>query len=333
MLDFINIYGFLTRLIRSKSRFRVQKYFQFTLLRNKINKIVKIPFFKYQGTGNDFVMIDQRQQQFLKKTDVETINHLCDRRFGIGADGLILLEIPKKGISRRKNRDAVKASTEGSPSASEKENVDFQMIYFNADGRESSMCGNGGRCLVAFANYLQVFDNQCVFNAIDGLHDANVRADGWVELKMIDVNAIEIGKDYFLMNTGSPHFVVFVEDLTDINVYENGREIRYSERFYTEGVNVNFVEIKKDGTLEVATYERGVEAETFSCGTGVTAAAIAFALKKIPIFAENLTLSVPILTKGGNLEVRLQRHSESGFKDLWLCGPAVQAFQGEVNIA
>jgi diaminopimelate epimerase len=315
MLDFINIYGFLTRLIRSKSRFRVQKYFQFTLLRNKINKIVKIPFFKYQGTGNDFVMIDQRQQQFLKKTDVGTINHLCDRRFGIGADGLILLENPKKGVY-----------TEGSP-------FDFQMIYFNADGRESSMCGNGGRCLVAFANYLQVFDNQCVFNAIDGLHDAKVREDGWVELKMIDVNAIEIGKDYFLMNTGSPHFVVFVEDLTDINVYENGREIRYSERFYTEGVNVNFVEIKKDGTLEVATYERGVEAETFSCGTGVTAAAIAFALKKIPIFAENQTLSVPILTKGGNLEVRLQRHSESGFKDLWLCGPAVQVFQGEVNIA
>jgi diaminopimelate epimerase len=322
----------LTRLIQCKSRLKVQKYFQFTLLRNKINKIVKIPFFKYQGTGNDFVMIDQRQQQFLQKSDVETINHLCDRRFGIGADGLILLENPKKGVYTATEGSPDKGG-KGSPSPSEKENFDFQMIYFNADGRESSMCGNGGRCLVAFANYLQVFDNQCIFNAIDGLHDAKVRADGWIELKMIDVNAIEIGKDYFLMNTGSPHFVVFVEDLTDINVYENGREIRYSERFYTEGVNVNFVEIKKDGSLEVATYERGVEAETFSCGTGVTAAAIAFALKKTPIFAENKALSVPILTKGGNLEVRLQRHSESGFKDLWLCGPAVQAFQGEVNIA
>jgi diaminopimelate epimerase len=299
----------------------VQKYFQFTLLRNKINKIVKIPFFKYQGTGNDFVMIDQRQHQFLKKSDVEIINHLCDRRFGIGADGLILLENPKNGVY-----------TEGSPSPLKKEDFDFQMIYFNADGRESSMCGNGGRCLVAFANYLQVFDNQCVFNAIDGLHDAKVRTDGWVELKMIDVNTIEFGKDYFLLNTGSPHFVVFVEDLTDINVYENGREIRYSERFYTEGVNVNFVEIKKDGSLEVATYERGVEAETFSCGTGVTAAAIAFALKNTPVFEKKQALSVPILTKGGNLEVRLQRYSEFGFQDLWLCGPAVQAFQGEVNI-
>jgi diaminopimelate epimerase len=275
---------------------------------------VKIPFFKYQGTGNDFVMIDQRQQQFLQKTDVTTINHLCDRRFGVGADGLILLENPKND-----------KNTEGGA-------FDFQMIYFNADGRESSMCGNGGRCLVAFANYLQVFDNQCVFNAIDGLHDAKVREDGWVELKMIDVEKIEIGKDYYLLNTGSPHFVVFVEDLTDINVYENGREIRYAERFYTEGVNVNFVEIKKDGSLEVATYERGVEAETFSCGTGVTAAAIAFSLKNEHNFKQNPSLSVPILTKGGHLEVRLQRNAAAVFQDIWLCGPATQVFKGEVEV-
>lgn len=275
---------------------------------------MKIPFFKYQGTGNDFVMIDQRQQQFLQKSDVETINHLCDRRFGIGADGLILLENPQN-----------EQNTEGGA-------FDFQMIYFNADGRESSMCGNGGRCLVAFANHLQVFDNQCIFNAIDGLHDAKVRTDGWVELKMIDVEKVEIGKDFYLLNTGSPHFVVFVEDLTDINVYENGREIRYSERFYTEGVNVNFVEIKKDGSLEVATYERGVEAETFSCGTGVTAAAIAFSLKTGYDFKENKTLSVPILTKGGNLEVRLQRNSTGVFQDIWLCGPATQVFEGEVTV-
>jgi diaminopimelate epimerase len=296
----------------------VQKYFQFLLLRNKIGKIVKIPFFKYQGTGNDFVMIDQRVEQFLKKTDVKTINHLCDRRFGIGADGLILLEYPKNTDLSREHRE------EGQ--------FDFQMIYFNADGRESSMCGNGGRCLVAFANYLNVFKNDCVFNAIDGLHDAKVRADGWVELKMIDVPKVEIGKDYYLLNTGSPHFVVFVEDLTDINVYENGREIRYSERFYTEGVNVNFVEVRKDGSLEVATYERGVEAETFSCGTGVTAAAIAYALKTDYAFKKNKALSVPILTKGGNLEVRLQRNAKGIFQDIWLCGPATQAFSGEVNV-
>jgi diaminopimelate epimerase len=296
----------------------VQKYFQFILLRNKINKIVKIPFFKYQGTGNDFVMIDQRQHKFLNKLDIKTINQLCDRRFGIGADGLILLE------------NAI--YTEGSRNNRENSPFDFQMIYFNADGRESSMCGNGGRCLVAFANYLQVFDNQCVFNAIDGLHDAKVRTDGWVELKMIDVEKVEIGKDYYLLNTGSPHFIVFVEDLTDINVYENGREIRYSERFYTEGVNVNFVEIRKDGSLEVATYERGVEAETFSCGTGVTAAAIAYALKTAHDFSQNQSLSVPILTKGGALEIRLQRDAVGVFKDIWLCGPATQVFEGEIEL-
>ena len=275
---------------------------------------MKIPFLKYQGTGNDFVMIDQRQQQFIKKTDIETINHLCNRRFGIGADGLILLENPKNS-----------PNTEGAV-------LDFEMVYFNADGRESSMCGNGGRCLVAFANYLQVFDNQCVFNAIDGLHDAKVRADGWVELKMIDVKTVETGNDFYLLNTGSPHFVVFVEDLTDINVYENGREIRYSERFHREGVNVNFVEIRKDGSLEVATYERGVEAETFSCGTGVTAAAIAFSLKTGVDFAKKSALFVPILTKGGELEVRVQGNAAGIFQDIWLCGPATQVYKGEIEI-
>ncbi len=275
---------------------------------------MKIPFLKYQGTGNDFVMIDQRHEQFIEKADVKIINYLCDRRFGIGADGLILLENPKNA-----------SNTEGVV-------LDFEMVYFNADGRESSMCGNGGRCLVAFANYLQVFDNQCVFNAIDGLHDAKVRADGWVELKMIDVKTVETGNDFYLLNTGSPHFVVFVEDLTDINVYENGREIRYSERFHKEGVNVNFVEIRKDGSLEVATYERGVEAETFSCGTGVTAAAIAFALKTGVDFTKNGALSVPILTKGGQLEVRLQRDVAGVFQDIWLCGPAMQVYKGEIDV-
>ncbi len=280
-----------------------------------------IPFYKYQGTGNDFILIDQRQKAYLKKTDTAHIHHLCDRRFGIGADGVMFLE----------NKDG----------------YDFEMVYFNADGSESSMCGNGGRCLTAFAHFLGVFKEKCRFWAIDGEHEAIVRKTTnkapigkslWVELKMIDVAHIEIGNDYFLMNTGSPHYVVFVEDLTDIDIYENGRAIRYSDRFAKEGVNVNFVEILSTPTLkgeikkgiEVATYERGVEDETFSCGTGVTAAAIAYYLK------QNTSTQVPITTKGGNLEVKFQKNSTNtegrGFDNIWLCGPATQVFKGSIKI-
>ena len=276
-----------------------------------------IPFYKYQGTGNDFILIDQRQNAYLKKTDTAHINQLCDRRFGIGADGVMFLE----------NKDG----------------YDFEMVYFNADGSESSMCGNGGRCLTAFAHSLGVFKDKCRFWAIDGEHEAVVKKATtkaslgkslWVELKMIDVKNIEMGNDYFLMNTGSPHYVVFVEDLTDINVYENGRAIRYSERFAKEGVNVNFVEIlTQDPTkqgIEVATYERGVEDETFSCGTGVTAAAIAFHLKK---GEKGASMSVPITTKGGQLSVKFQKNTERGtFENIWLCGPATQVFKGTIKI-
>lgn len=273
-----------------------------------------IPFYKYQGTGNDFILIDQRQKTYLKKTDTPLIHRLCDRRFGVGADGVMFLE----------NKDG----------------YDFEMVYFNADGSESSMCGNGGRCLTAFAHSLGVFKDKCRFWAIDGEHEAVVKKAPtsaplgkslWVELKMIDVKNIEIGNDYFLMNTGSPHYVVFVEDLTDIDVYENGRAIRYSERFAKEGVNVNFVEIQtQDPTkqgIEVATYERGVEDETFSCGTGVTAAALAFHLKK------GASHSVPITTKGGQLAVKFQKNTEGGtFENIWLCGPATQVFKGTIKI-
>jgi diaminopimelate epimerase len=281
-----------------------------------------IPFFKYQGTGNDFVLIDQRETIYLTKSDTEIIHKLCDRRFGIGGDGLMLLQL--------------------------KDGFDFEMVYFNADGTEGSMCGNGGRCLTAFAHFLGVFEEKCTFWAIDGVHeavvaplppkggtDSSLGSGAWVELKMIDVaqKDIEQGNDYFLMNTGSPHYVVFVEDLTDINVYENGRAIRYSERFAKVGVNVNFVEVLKDKKgIEVATYERGVEDETFSCGTGVTAAAIAFYLKK------GGSTQVPIKTKGGNLEVKFGVNTEGSlqddkrFENVWLCGPATRVFGSHIEI-
>jgi diaminopimelate epimerase len=272
-----------------------------------------LPFYKYQGTGNDFIMLDQRETAYLKKTDTQIIKNLCDRRFGIGGDGLMFLQL--------------------------KDGYDFEMVYFNADGTEGSMCGNGGRCLTAFAHFLGVFESKCTFLAIDGDHEAVVKGAinnpqignaVWVELKMINVakSGIEQGTDYFLMNTGSPHYVVFTEDLTDINIYENGRAIRYSERFAKEGVNVNFVEIlNAPKGIEVATYERGVEDETFSCGTGVTAAAIAFYLKT------GGSTEVPIKTKGGQLEVKFSENTEGGiFQDVWLCGPATQVFAGTITI-
>lgn len=261
---------------------------------------MKIPFYKYQGTGNDFVIIDQREQQYLKRDDQQTIERLCDRRFGIGADGLMLLQ--------------------------HQEGYDFEMVYFNSDGRESSMCGNGGRCITAFAHSLGVFEDSCRFLAIDGPHDAVVREDGWVELKMIDVEDIEKGSDFFYLNTGSPHYVTFKDDLGELDVYEAGRAIRYSDRFRAEGTNVNFVQLEPEG-ISVATYERGVEDETLSCGTGVTAAAIAYYLQ-----SGNGVDRVPIKVKGGQLEVRFQA-GPKGFKEIWLCGPAEMVFTGLVDAA
>lgn len=261
---------------------------------------MEIPFYKYQGTGNDFVMVDQRQNQWIDPSNQQLIAKICDRKFGIGADGLILLE--------------------------DLEGFDFEMIYFNSDGRPSSMCGNGGRCIIAFANYLGIIKNQCYFNAIDGAHEGVIDGD-FVELKMSDVSSIEIGEDYFVLNTGSPHYVIFVEDLDDINVVELGKMIRYGDRFRKEGINVNFVE-KQDQQLLIGTYERGVEDETLSCGTGVTAAALAYATKN------NLHLSstVPVQAKGGNLTVRFDKSADGTFQNIWLGGKAEQVFSGVYRI-
>lgn len=257
-------------------------------------------FFKYQGTGNDFVMIDQRETKFITRDDKDLIERLCNRRFGIGADGLILLQ--------------------------NKEGYDFEMIYFNSDGRESSMCGNGGRCIVAFAKQLGIIKDKTHFLAIDGEHDAIVRPDGWVELKMTDVKSVENGTDFYYLNTGSPHYVTFVNDLEQVNVFEHGRAIRYNDRFKAEGTNVNFVE-PNNGGISVATYERGVEDETLSCGTGVTAAAIAYYIKS----GNNNITKIPIQVKGGNLEVRFESEGQ-GFTNIWLCGPAELVFEGSIQI-
>lgn len=257
-------------------------------------------FYKYQGTGNDFIMIDQREMQYLTRHDVSKIEHLCNRRFGIGADGLILLQ--------------------------HHADYDFEMIYFNADGRESSMCGNGGRCIVAFAKQLGIIKDKARFLAIDGEHEAILRPDGWVELKMGDVLDVESGTDFFYLNTGSPHYVTFVDDVETFDVVGEGRAIRNSTRFALEGTNVNFVE-PRGGGITVATYERGVEDETLSCGTGVTAAAIAFYLQA----EDKQRTCIPIESKGGSLEVRFEPKGE-GFENIWLSGPAEFVFTGEIEI-
>lgn len=252
-------------------------------------------FYKYQGTGNDFVMIDNRDLSFPKVQRL--IEQICNRRFGVGGDGLILLE--------------------------KDENTDFKMVYYNSDGNESTMCGNGGRCIVAFAHFLNIFQQKTTFTAVDGLHEAEIN-QGVVKLKMIDVENINTDGDCFVLNTGSPHFVKYVEHVEVYNVYQNGYDIRNSANYKKEGINVNFVEQIRDNEIFVRTYERGVEAETLSCGTGVTASAITFMKDR------NIS-SVVVKTLGGNLKVYAENR-EGIFRNVWLEGPAKQVFKGNIKI-
>ena len=254
----------------------------------------QIEFYKYQGTGNDFVMIDNRQQTF-PKNNTKLIEHLCDRKFGIGADGLILLELSKL--------------------------QDFTMIYYNADGNEGSMCGNGGRCIVAFAKQLGHIETTTTFDAIDGLHEAST-TDNLVSLKMKDVTNIEQFEKHLFLDTGSPHHVQFVEDIDNFDVYQIGKKIRYGSPYFDKGTNVNFVEQQDETTFKVRTYERGVEDETLSCGTGVTAVALAaYHLKKTN------TNKVRLKTLGGTLEVSFDGITNS-FTNVFLKGEAIFVFKG-----
>jgi diaminopimelate epimerase len=259
---------------------------------------MKVPFFKYQGAGNDFVMIDNRSQQYQFST--QQIQQLCDRHFGIGSDGLILLE---------------NSST-----------ADFKMIYFNSDGRESTMCGNGGRCIVAFAKYLSLITRTTTFEAIDGMHYAEVIKDNYIRLQMKDVSSVERYNNDFVLNTGSPHYVKVVENVNTINVYEEGRKIRYSEPFKAQGINVNFLQIVDENTIIVRTYERGVENETLSCGTGVTASAIVAS-----ILFNKPKYSVSVSTKGGTLQVDFELKNNT-YQNVFLSGNAEYVFNGEIKI-
>ena len=258
-----------------------------------------LKFYKYQGTGNDFVILDNRNN-FYDALNTERIKRLCDRRFGIGADGLMLLN--------------------------NHEDYHFEMKYYNADGRESSMCGNGGRCLVKFAADCGIMKNTYRFIAIDGEHEATIDMDGTVALKMNDVEKVRYDNGRFVLNTGSPHYVEMSTDVMKLNVAKKGKEIRNSPPFVKEGINVNFVEQLKDSyKIIVRTYERGVEDETLSCGTGVTAAAL------VCYHNDNGFNRVEIKTLGGELSVEYDKIGDT-FKNIWLSGPAVKVFDGVIEI-
>jgi diaminopimelate epimerase len=259
---------------------------------------MNIPFSKYHGTGNDFILIDNRNGTV--SLSAEQIAKLCHRRYGIGADGLMLLE------------NAV--------------GYDFRMVYFNADGNEGSMCGNGGRCMVRFAHDTGILNSEYRFIATDGPHEASIEMDGTIRLKMKDVNSIESHNSFDLLDTGSPHVVKQVSAISDFNVFDEGKSIRNSHQFAEKGVNVNFVETLSEDRIYVRTYERGVEDETYSCGTGVTASAL------VNAHNERGFNHVDVETNGGILFVEFEKTGDSSFENIWLAGPAVKVFEGSVSV-
>jgi len=255
-----------------------------------------ITFYKYQGTGNDFVMIDNRNK-VVSKDDMSLINSLCDRRFGVGADGLILLE--------------------------DSATTDFKMVYFNADGNESTMCGNGGRCIVAFAKFLKIVEDTTEFDAIDGLHTATISGDV-VSLQMQDITTIEDKGDSVFLDTGSPHHVQFEENISDFDIKTIGRNIRNGV-YGVEGSNINFVKKINETTFRLRTYERGVEDETLACGTGATAVAVA-----MNYLNETKASDIKLNVEGGELQVSFNVNS-GDYTNVFLTGKAVQVFKGEIS--
>lgn len=259
-----------------------------------MNKNIK--FSKYQGAGNDFVLIDNRNNEF-DRLNEQLVKKLCDRRFGIGADGLMLLQ---QHIS-----------------------YDFEMVYFNADGREGTMCGNGGRCIVAFARDLGIIKSDTDFLAVDGPHQANI-TDNQVNLEMIDVHTIDQDGQAYVLDTGSPHYVIEVDNLSQYDVFNEGYAIRNNNTYGGKGINVNFVEKEGNGFF-LRTFERGVEDETLACGTGATATAIAMSIKE----EKNGPLEIPVRVLGGQLYISFLKEGNT-FTKVHLKGPAKHVFSGEI---
>ncbi len=255
-----------------------------------------IKFHKYQGTGNDFIVFDNRKGK-VANDNAAFVKKWCDRKFGIGADGMIFIVNHPE--------------------------CDFEMIYFNADGSQS-FCGNGSRCAVLFAKSLGIINSNTTFAAIDGMHSAQIDENDLVHLRMKDVDVVEEEEGRFFIDTGSPHYIEYVNDIKSVDVVKKGKEIRYSSRFKELGTNVNFVGVGEDRLL-VRTYERGVEDETLSCGTGVTAVAISAAREELGIY------EVLIQTMGGTLEVSYEKTAPMRYTNISLIGPALKVFDGVIN--
>lgn len=259
---------------------------------------MQLHFSKYQGAGNDFVIIDNRNNSFPVSNSL--INKLCDRHFGIGADGLMLLN----------------NSSEGS----------FLMRYFNSDGNESTMCGNGGRCIVHFANKLGIVNTIAKFQGIDGIHEAEIIDINYVRLKMKDVDNIQMIDDNYFIDSGSPHYISFVREIDSVDVNREGKLIRQSVNILNGGTNVNFIQVVSNDLLKIRTFERGVEAETLACGTGAVASSIAYSL-----FFETDSEIIKLIALGGELNVSFKKVDNNTFNDIWLEGPANHVFDGTIE--
>lgn len=256
-----------------------------------------IEFYKYQGAGNDFIMIDNRKAVFTGDK-VAFVRRWCERRFGIGSDGMIFIEADGE--------------------------ADFTMDFYNPDGSQS-FCGNGSRCAMAFASFLGFIGNKAVFKAIDGMHEGELTSNG-VRIKMGNVTEVkEIGKDHFI-HTGSPHYISWCEADDKRDIVEFGKQIRYSEPYRAEGTNVNLIRPVGDSHIDVRTYERGVENETFACGTGATACGLSYA------YLNGLKEGkVRVDVRGGELSIYLKQPTKGMFEEVWLEGPAAFVFKGEIN--
>ena len=259
-----------------------------------------LKFDKYQGAGNDFIILNN-YDGFFSKLSEHQFREMCDRHRGIGADGVILLE----------------------PSNS----VDFEMKYFNSDGKLSSLCGNGARCVVLYAYKNKIINGKTKFSATDGTHEAWLTSSDKVKIQIKEIKKILKHKESFVINTGSPHYLKIMDNISDLNVKKEGSAIRYSKDFIPEGINVNFIQIKNNSNFLIRTYERGVEDETLACGTGAVAAAIV--MHNIGKTSGNTNIEIETL--GGSLNVNFD-FENSVYKNIFLEGPVKYVFSGTYKL-